>query len=111
MILYYRVAAGERSKNQVRGPLFAHSHTPLRMGRPAASLSAIAPDNGQKQDVRFGSDAPDASRLLKNGVSPTRAALRPSGRKDFTHHFCVRATYLSSATMRTMLSNSFSTSG
>ncbi len=87
MILYYRVAAEERSKNQEGVPLFAHSHTPLRMGRPAASLSAIAPDNGQKQDVRFGSDDPDTSRLLKNSVSPTRAALRPSDRKDFAHDF------------------------
>jgi hypothetical protein len=87
MILYYRVAAGERSKNQVGGPLFAHSHAPVRMNRPAASLSVIAPGNEQKQDARFGSDDPDTSRLLKNSVSPTRAALRPSDRKDFAYGF------------------------
>ena len=87
MILYYRVAAGERAENQVGGPLFAHLHAPLRMSRPAASLLAISPDNGQKQYVRLGSDDPDTSRLLKNSVSPTRAALRPSDRKDFAHDF------------------------
>ena len=92
-------------------PLFAHSQTPMRMGRPAASLSATAPDHRRKQNVRFGGGDPDASRLLKNRVSPAWAAPRPSRGEDFAHYVWMLAAYLSSATIRTMLSNSFSTSG
>jgi len=41
-------------------PLFAHPYAPLRKSRPAASLLAVVPDYGQKQDIRFGGDDPDA---------------------------------------------------
>lgn len=91
-------------------PLFAQAQAPMRVGRPATSLSVTALDHGGKQKLRFGGDDPDASRLLKN-----RGRLR--GRhhdlpvEGFRSLRRLRAAYLSSATIRTMLSNSFSTSG
>lgn len=66
-------------------PLFAHPFPPLTNEQASGKPVGHRPDYGQKQDIRFGDDDPIASGLLKNCVSPTRAALRPSEWKDFAH--------------------------
>lgn len=91
-------------------PLFAQSQAPMRVGRLAASLSVTALDHGGKQKLRFGGDDPDASRLLKNRGRRVDAVTTFLW-EGFRSLRRLRAAYLSSATMRTMLSNSFSTSG
>ena len=65
------------------GPLFARPFPPLTNEQASGKPVSRRPDLGQKQDIRFGGDDPDASGLLKICVSPTRAALRPSTRRDF----------------------------
>ena len=64
------------------------------MSRPAASLSVVVPHHGQKQDIRFGNDDPDAFRLLKNRVSPTWAVLHLPARKDFNRQFHVCQSFI-----------------
>lgn len=66
-------------------PLFAHPSPPWTNEQASGKPVGRRPDHGQKQDIRFGGDGPIASGLLKNRVSPTRAALRPSIGKDFAH--------------------------
>jgi len=66
-------------------PLFAHPFPPLTNEQASGKPVGRRPDHGQKQDIRFGDDDPNASGLLKIHVSPTRAALRPSAGKDFAH--------------------------
>ena len=79
---------------QQRVPLFADPRPPPRMSRPAASLSVVVPHHGQKQDIRFGNDDPDAFRLLKNRVSPTWAALHLPARKDFNRRLRVCQSFI-----------------
>lgn len=66
-------------------PLFAHPFPPLTNEQASGKPVGRRSDYGQKQDIRFGGDDPNASGLLKICVSPTRAALRPSAGKDFAH--------------------------
>jgi len=64
-------------------PLFAHSFPPSTNEQASGKPVGHRSDYGQKQDIRFGDDDPIASGLLKNCVSLTRAALRPSTQRDF----------------------------
>jgi len=64
-------------------PLFAYPFQPLTNEQASGKPVGRRLDHGQKQDIRFGGDDPIASGLLKICVSPTRAALRPSTRRDF----------------------------
>lgn len=64
-------------------PLFAHPFPPLTNEQASGQPVGRRPDNGQKQDIRFGDDDPTASGLLKISVSPARAVLRPSTQRDF----------------------------
>ncbi len=64
-------------------PLFAHPFPPLTKEQASGKPVGRRADHGQKQDIRFGDDDPNASGLLKTSVSPTRAALRPSTLRDF----------------------------
>jgi len=66
-------------------PLFARPTPTLTNEQASGTPVGRRPDNGQKQDIRFGGDDPNASGLLKIHVSPTRAALRPSTGKDFVY--------------------------
>lgn len=66
-------------------PLFAHPFPPLTNEQASGQPVGRRRDYGQRQDIRFGGDDPNASGLLKIHVSPTRAALRPSAGKDFAH--------------------------
>jgi len=64
-------------------PLFARPFSPWTNEQASGKPVGRRSDYGQKQDIRFGDDDPNASGLLKIYVSPTRAALRPSTRRDF----------------------------
>ena len=64
-------------------PLFAHPLPPLTNEQASGQPVGRRHDYGQKQDIRFGDDDPNASGLLKIYISPTRAALRPSTQRDF----------------------------
>lgn len=61
----------------MRMPLFARPFPPLTNEQASGKPVSRRPDLGQKQDIRFGGDDPDASGLLKICVSPARVALRP----------------------------------
>lgn len=78
-------AKGDRDRLKYEMPLFAHPFPPLANEQASGKPVGHHPDHGQKQDIRFGDDDPNASGLLKICVSPTRAALRPSVGKDFTY--------------------------
>lgn len=66
-------------------PLFAHPFPPLTNEQASGQPVGRRPDNGQKQDIRFGGDGPIASGLLKICASPRRVVLGPSAGKDFGH--------------------------
>ena len=75
-------------------PLFAHSSPPLAnekaSGKPVSRRSSSRAETG----IRFGSDDPDAFRLLKNHVSPKRAVLHLPARKDFNRQFHVCQSFI-----------------
>ena len=99
-------------------PLFAQPFPPLTNEQASGQPVGRRPDYGQKQDIRFGDDDPNASGLLKIHVSPTRAALRPSTQRDFEAGYrsntCLtsnRIHYLSSDVVCTIPENSRKISG